>query len=450
VAWRLRDRLTPGDRAYLLAMVGPRYPGPSGLLERREVLERLVRLSPENADAWNMYAYAMCLDRRGTTMTPARCRAASRRAATLDSTSVMVQGMVNEFAMISGDTAIVRRSLGLLLRLDSLSARSRFIQWRTATVLGDSVTAHRLALSDSMVSTAADWNVGTIWGMAAFYLWDGRGLGDLEAALARSQAIAPTESQRMSLAGMRYGLAVARGRADSLTPPYRADWYAVFNAVFAGGDPSLAEAAAAALERQLGSPVTNGCCLERFAVAEWALEHGRLATARRALADMRRYPESPEGRAAGLRGPGVWAMIVAAQLAAREGSPSAGEHLRQLDSALVDAPDEPGDAWGYGNLISARLHERRGEYAAALAAIRAQPDAGVEPVGVALHRDGGRIAALAGDTAGAIREYERYLRIRGEAEPRLQPQVDSVRAALAELKRSRASTDRWSAVAGRR
>jgi hypothetical protein len=191
------------------------------------------------------------------------------------------------------------------------------------------------------------------------------------------------------------------------------------------------------LERELGSPVTDGCCLERFAVAEWALEGGRLATARRALADMERYPSSPEGRARGLVGPRVWALIVAAQIAARDAAPSAGERLRRLDSALVDRPDEQGFAWQYGNLIAARLHERRGEFAAALADIRGEREENAEPVAVTFHREGGRIAAEAGDTAGAIRAYQRYLRIRADAEPRLQPEVGLVRAELAALQRNR-------------
>jgi hypothetical protein len=48
-------------------------------------------------------------------------------------------------------------------------------------------------------------------------------------------------------------------------------------------------------------------------------------------------------------------------------------------------------------------------------------------------RDEGRYAALAGDREGAIKAYRYYLILRGDAEPSLQPQVDTVRAELASL-----------------
>jgi serine/threonine-protein kinase len=436
LAWRLRDQLTPGDRAYLMAMVGPRYPEASGLLDRRRTVQRLVELSPQNADGWNMYTLVMCYEGRGATVTPDQCRAASRRSAALDSTSTMILGIANAFASLLDDTASVERTRRLFMRVDSVSSNSRWIQWRTATFLGDSVTASHLALSDSMVSTAANGSMGLVWEMVVYYLYEGRGLGDLQAVLQRTQAIAPTASQRGSLAGLRYDLALARGRELS-APPWVGDWSKVLNAIFGGADPDEASAAAARLERQVGSPVTNGCCLERFATAEWALEAGRLAVARRALADMDRYPSSAEGRAAGRSGPGVWALTVRAQIAARERTPEAAERLRRLDSALVDRPDEQGDAWLYGRLVAARLHELRGEYAAALADIRGDAEGVTAPVAVSFHRDAGRIAALAGDTSTAIRAYERYLRIRDDAGPRLQPEVRQVRAELAALLHSR-------------
>jgi hypothetical protein len=237
---------------------------------------------------------------------------------------------------------------------------------------------------------------------------------------------------------MQYRLALARGRATGLPEPYRLpDWYKVLNALFGGADRGATGTAAAALEAQVGSPVTDGCCLERFAAAESALEGGRLATARRALADMEGYPNSPEGRAAGRGGPRVWPLIVAAQIAEREHSSSAAQRLHTLDSALVDRPDEQGLAWVYGDLIAARLHERRGEYAEALADIRGEAEGYMEPVVITYHREVGRIAALAGDTATAIRAYQRYLRIRGDAEPRLQPEVQQVKSALAALEQAK-------------
>jgi hypothetical protein len=211
----------------------------------------------------------------------------------------------------------------------------------------------------------------------------------------------------------------------------------VVDALFADADPVPAIPAAAALEREVGSPVTGGCCLERFAAAQSALAGGRLATARLALADMERYRTSPEGRAQGSGEFQVWPLIVAAQIAAQERSPSAAARLTRLDSAMTDRQDDAGVSWLFGNLIAARLHEQRREYDKALAAIRGRDGYWFWPAVVTYHRDEGRIAAEAGDTAGAIRAYQRYLRIRGDAEPRLQPEVQQVKSALAALEQAK-------------
>ena len=48
-------------------------------------------------------------------------------------------------------------------------------------------------------------------------------------------------------------------------------------------------------------------------------------------------------------------------------------------------------------------------------------------------REEGRLAALAGDRAGAIRAFQRYLDLRPDPDPELKPQVDAVRAELARL-----------------
>jgi hypothetical protein len=50
-------------------------------------------------------------------------------------------------------------------------------------------------------------------------------------------------------------------------------------------------------------------------------------------------------------------------------------------------------------------------------------------------REEGRLAALDGDTAGAVRAYRRYLALRREAEPSLVPQRDSVQAEVTRLTR---------------
>ena len=94
----------------------------------------------------------------------------------------------------------------------------------------------------------------------------------------------------------------------------------------------------------------------------------------------------------------------------------------------------PGRSVAAGNLVAARLHAARGEPAAALQAVRRRIfDLLWFPEYVTYHREEGRLAALTGDRAGAVRAYQRYLRLRADPEPRLRPQRDSVLAELQAL-----------------
>jgi serine/threonine-protein kinase len=441
LAWRLRDRLGPKDRALLEVILGPRFPDTSQPGEKGEAAARLTQLDPGNADAWNYYGIFNCDPGRRDPGMDARCRTALHRALALDSTNALTLYNGTLWAAELGETASARRALRLYLRLDSLSRGSRMLQWLTATKLGDTAAARRAALSDSLVSVGADRDLGSVWQMLVYYVNEGRGLDDAELVLRRSEVIAATGDQRAQLQHARYRLATIRGLADGMPQPPWFDhelssYWRVANALFGDADPAPAGPAGAWLERQVGTPVTGGCCLWRFTAAEWALQAGRLATARRAILDMERYPRSPEGRA----NPGsgqvrLWPLIVRAQLAARERSPQAAALLRQLDSVLVHQTVDWEDGPLYGNLISARLHQERQEYQEALAALRRRDASFFWPIVVTYHREEGRIAAEAGDTAAAIRAYERYLRIRDNVEPRLRPEVQRVRAELAALTR---------------
>jgi hypothetical protein len=48
-------------------------------------------------------------------------------------------------------------------------------------------------------------------------------------------------------------------------------------------------------------------------------------------------------------------------------------------------------------------------------------------------REEGRLAALTGDTVGAIAAYRHYLGLRSDPEPAVRPEVEQVRSELAAL-----------------
>jgi hypothetical protein len=91
----------------------------------------------------------------------------------------------------------------------------------------------------------------------------------------------------------------------------------------------------------------------------------------------------------------------------------------------------------FANFTVARLRAAQGDLPAALAAIRRR-EVDYFPAYLwslpAFLRQEGRLAALTGDTTGAIRAYDSYLRLRTNPDAPLKPQRDSViaeRAALA-------------------
>ena len=114
---------------------------------------------------------------------------------------------------------------------------------------------------------------------------------------------------------------------------------------------------------------------------------------------------------------------------------SAAPALTRLDSLmrLGTGRDLTG---AIANLMIATWLEARGNYVGALAAVRRRNDGGVYHILTtpAYLRTEGRLAALLGDTAGAVRAYTHYLTIRDQPDPGpMEDEVRSVRTHLAQL-----------------
>jgi hypothetical protein len=130
------------------------------------------------------------------------------------------------------------------------------------------------------------------------------------------------------------------------------------------------------------------------------------------------------------------AMLEAIGESRRKGERAA---LERLDSALARGANAPSLVRSLAALTAARLWEDRSDRVAALRALRrnsfdfsnSNKDRAV------ISREEGRLAAMTGDKATAIKAYERYLRFRANADPSLVADREKVRAELQRLTDSR-------------
>ena len=182
-------------------------------------------------------------------------------------------------------------------------------------------------------------------------------------------------------------------------------------------------------------------------VAElWRLEQGALDRARQTITRLqsRAADDSPQSLAINT----ICATILSAMLAGATGQPDAATALDRLDSLLATGPGglrigpavaftlspafvrtvigiSPIGFEDFANLIVARLQERQCDQRAALAAVRRREYAYHRIEYLASHlRQEVRLAALTGDSAGAIRAYQHYLALRSNPEPVLKHEVE--------------------------
>ena len=125
--------------------------------------------------------------------------------------------------------------------------------------------------------------------------------------------------------------------------------------------------------------------------------------------------------------------VLEALVEERRGPADAVPALERLDSLLLTGGT--GTLYATANLISARLHRRRGEWDAALKAARRRPNQSSAVSVLAPYlREEGDMAVRVGDIDGAIRAYTHYLTLRTDPDSgAMANQVEEVRRALAAL-----------------
>jgi tRNA A-37 threonylcarbamoyl transferase component Bud32/tetratricopeptide (TPR) repeat protein len=438
LAWKHRDKLSPADRALLDVYLGSRWPAPRQWRDAISAAERFVQVAPDNAEAWyelgdNLYHYGMLL---GISDALPRSAKAFARSLALDSSFAPAMEHGSSLALALGDTAGARNALKLLLRIDSTSGLAASERWALASAMGDSVGRAAALRNDSLIGPY----------MQSIGLAAGLPLQDADIVLRKNRSRAVTAQDQVWTQRFTHLNAIITGWPSRATPlpsampePERlASLYSEWR--FAGGDSAAGNAAGAALESAIGSPLRTGPgpAAVRYLGGHYALEHGRVDLAEQVVEDLRRVRIAADS--AWLREvPNGFALLLETQLSARRHSGEVPKLLIKLDSALVNASFFPFTL--LGNLTAARLYEEQGNLPQALAAIRRRVwDLNIVPMFVTYHREEGRLAALNGDREGAVRAYQRYLAIRSGAEPRLQPQVKQVRGELEALERE--STDR--------
>jgi len=399
-AWSLRERLSPQDRVLLAAFLGQRYPAQRSPAENLADCQRAVAQLPESPEAHYVLGdYLYHFGRaNGIVDNLERARVEFERSLALDSQQTVIQHLI-EIGVYTADTALVRRAR---VAMDRIAPNPAW-DWGVAAALGDSARA------DSLIPEAG------VPALAASGSLDGRLPAGPLGRLYRAHAGAIPLDWRAFIYGFQMAVRGRPAEAARAPVPARA---VVAGALFADGDTAAGAAAAG----RLTADTTRWAGIAACVRAHWLIRTG--ASPRTEIADLRR------------RGQGLCAEMLELLLASREGAPDAAARLAAADSLLRFriANYTVGEYGGYENLVLARLWEARGDRARALAAIR------LRTFGLCCQwtaatgaREEGRLAALVGDTTGAVRAYREYLRLRSDAEPVLVPQRDSVRAEVARL-----------------
>ena len=466
-AWAGRDRLSPRDQALVIAEVGPAYPAISTVVQHLDAWERAVDLAPDQPDRWYELGDVYFHEGPYLQIASARRRAAEafRRSVALDSGTAPL-GHLLEIAVLDDDTAAVRRLGALYVAHDSSGELLGFYRWRIAQGLHDDRALTALRAQYGQMS------LQSVWRIMNYAVLDGRRLEDAESAAVAIRANAGRSSDWQRSKTYLHAFDLNRGRpsaaladtADSDEAeygPHAALYERVLDALYGDGDTVSGGQAALELARAAGRPASGGSDARAVAQTDlcvatlWRLSHGELGGAAQALVRLR--SRAPGDSPPSLTSNSVCAALLEAKLAAASGAAGATAALDRLDSLIRTGPggqrNGPAVAFtlspayirstvgispcgfeDFVNLEVARLRERHGDRRAALAAVRRRSYSyHLTDYLTAQLREEGRLAALTGDRAGAVRAYRHYLALRSDPEPALRPAVEAVRAELAKL-----------------
>jgi len=441
-AWLVRDRLSSQDVSLLVSSIGPNYPGPSTWSERIAAVERAVHLNPDRPEALGtLGAYLLIFGPQiGAPGWFARATIALDSALVLDSALAAPVAMRLYAALLRYDSLEIRRTAALHSRVAESAELAPVLRWLVARRLGDfegveDVRA-RLVVSPPIILEQ----------LADFSLLLGVSLAPVDSLLqARLDRTGLSDADRCTLVLAQVRIASARGRVHRLNA--LAESASALPACAPHSHTitlGLIDSAYAPIARRYGEDIarsaedspnrTNLC----FA-ALWRVAHGDTVRARGAaerILRLAREEEPPGSPPIGVGRLGLCARMIEAGVEAWSGS-GGTPALHRADSL-----HRQGTGWespSGAHVTLASMLEQRGDLGGALAAVRRRPLGWNPMLALVLTpslREEGRLAALAGDTAGAIRAYQHYLTLRDQPDPGpMGEEVSRVRTHLAALVR---------------
>jgi DNA-binding SARP family transcriptional activator/tetratricopeptide (TPR) repeat protein len=452
-AYRGRAQLSPADRA-LLDIRDRQWINASVMFR---LWNQVVSAYPDRPDSWYGLgdSYYHWGGLAGIEDFATRAEDAFRRGWALDSItngslpgpfiSDPIRHLV-ELAHMRHDTATVLRLVERVLAVDSTSELARTLSWHRAQLGPESARRTFWEHMDLGVSEPTTRNI------LFFATWTGIGAGDLPRAfeenLRRLQVHDPGHlynSLRDAALNAGRPSEVPWMTADSSWKPREALRSRLRQAMSWDGDTLAAREAVRQL-RPLGSQLPHDTTEYRAelqdlcTLTQWRVDRGDLTGVEPTVRRLR------AARAPGLIGADsasfsqvqeLCAALLEAARAASLKRPEARELIGQADSLARTNIQEVccGEAVNDANVLLARLWEKENEPRRALQAVKRRAGGFmIEPLYLSTFlREEGRLSALLGDTAGAIRAYRHYLALRYSPEPSLKPEVERVRQALAAL-----------------
>jgi serine/threonine protein kinase len=437
-AWEHQEQLTERLRAYLQMLAAGRYGSIHTEAEKIAGYEMLARRWPEWRTTWGEIGGELTIW-GALASVPDWRRRAGEAFGRMNRRSDAAWWHLTELAFMDGNTARARAAAdSLIARAGGWLARyAPAYRWRLAILEGDTAEAGRVLaqLPDS------SWVLG-------FACTDGRGLADADRVAARvtppddgfaawwAWARGHEQAWRDALRRLSSG----PGQSGELSQAAEPVFYALL--LGSSGD-SVAGDAVQSLARLAGGTRVphadpDDQALARSWLALWRLRHGDTTGARAT----RRWLESDVARGHRFVG---WARLIDVLLAEAQGG-DVHAALGRMDSLVRDLPLPTGvqQWWPWPaevqNLLLAQLWRRYGEPELGLAAVRRRPYhavvLGYDSFPEYL-REEGRLAAMVGDTAGAIEAYQHYLALREDPDHPWRAQWDSVRAELDRLLRAK-------------